>query len=77
MSSFDEGRVPEEDLSAVPLDLYQDRVCHTCRHCTWSDGNKCGVELLVDGEVLTSGLGILLAYRLCRGKHWQEQEFEE
>ena len=71
MSNFNEGRVPEEPGAVAPPDLSQDRVCQTCRWCVWEDGNKCG------REGATAGLGIIPAYRLCRGKSWEEQEWRE
>ena len=77
MSNF--NHVPNETLP-LPSGSLVERVCQTCAHCTWENGTKC-IQPLVLGlerdDILLHGLGIGTAYRLCKGEHWQEQEFDE
>lgn len=65
---------------ALPSGAGIERICQTCAHCTWDDGTKCtqpAVLGLDRDTAMERGLSIGTAYMLCRGEHWQEQEFEE
>ena len=77
MSNF--NHIPDD---SIPLSSGSGtgRVCQTCAHCTWDNGTKCRQPLVLGLEhdaALEHGLSIGTAYRLCKGEHWQEQEFEE
>lgn len=77
MSNF--NRIPD-DIIALPSGSGIERVCQTCTHCTWENGTKCRQPKVLGLEhdaALEHGLSIGTAYRLCKGAHWQEQEFEE
>jgi hypothetical protein len=66
-------------------EMEPDRVCQTCEHCTWICGTiwgvgfKCRNPQVLDlkGDLFFEGLGILTAYRLCKGVHWKEHEHED
>jgi hypothetical protein len=69
-----------DDIIPRPFGCGIERGCQTCAHCTWDNGTKCRQPLVLGLEhdaALEHGLSIGTAYRLCKGKHWQEQEFEE
>ena len=77
MSNF--NHIPD-DIIPLPSGSGIERVCQTCAHCTWDAGNKCLLPQVLGLErdaALEHGLSIGTAYRLCKGEHWQEQEFEE
>lgn len=77
MSNF--NHIPD-DILPLPSSGGIERVCQTCAHCTWDNGTKCRQPLVLGLErdtALESGLSIGTAYRLCKGEHWQEQEWEE
>lgn len=77
MSNF--NSIPD-DCIPVGVHSWTEKVCQTCVHCTWEAGMKCRQPRVLGLEhdvALERGISILTAYRLCRGTHWQEQEFEE
>ena len=79
MSNF--NHIPDNSLP-LPYGsgIERERVCQTCAHCTWDNGTKCRQPLVLGLEhdaALEHGLSIGTAYRLCLGKYWREQEFEE
>jgi hypothetical protein len=77
MSNF--NRIPD-DILPLPSGSGIERVCQTCSHCTWDAGVKCRQPMVLGlerGTALEHGLSICTAYRLCKGEHWQEQEWEE
>lgn len=75
MSNF--NHIPD-DIIQLPSGSGIERVCQTCAYCTWDNGNKC-LQPAVSGYIDSAehGHGILTAYKLCRGRYWQEQELEE
>jgi hypothetical protein len=82
MSNF--NHIPDDSFvlpsAASRIGGGTERVCQTCVHCTWDNGTKCRQPLVLGLErdaALESGLSIGTAYRLCKGEHWQEQEWEE
>jgi D-arabinose 1-dehydrogenase-like Zn-dependent alcohol dehydrogenase len=80
MSNF--NHIPDDvvSLDSHVINPVLERVCQTCAHCTWDNGTKCRQPLVLGLEhdtALEHGLSISTAYRLCKGEHWQEQEWEE
>jgi len=77
MSNF--NHIPDDTIP-LPSGSLTERVCQTCAHCTWIGMNACRNPKVLgfDGDTaLEHGVHIINAYRVCRGEHWQEQEFEE
>jgi D-arabinose 1-dehydrogenase-like Zn-dependent alcohol dehydrogenase len=77
MSNF--NHIPDDSIP-VGVQRWTERVCQTCAHCTWDNGTKCRQPLVLGLErdaAMEHGLSIGTAYRLCKGEHWQEQEWEE
>jgi D-arabinose 1-dehydrogenase-like Zn-dependent alcohol dehydrogenase len=80
MSNF--NHIPDDvvSLDSHVINPVLEHVCQTCAHCTWDNGTKCRQPLVLGLEhdtALEHGLSIGTAYRLCKGDHWQEQEWEE
>ena len=77
MSNF--NQIPSDSF-ALSSGSGTERVCQTCAHCTWDNGTKCiqpAVLGLERDTAMEHGLNIRTAYMLCKGEHWQEQEWEE
>ena len=77
MSNF--NHIPDDTIP-LPSGSGIDRVCQTCAHCTWIGMNACKNPEVLGLErdtPLERGVSIINGYRLCKGKHWQEQEWDE